>query len=120
MKRACVITIAMFVASRPVTPMHAFGVALSVFGTIVYQQVDNCVSTSQDKRNFTKGEGLASDYELLPLKCTSSSPAAPRMANGEISRNGDPDPAKAVINAGNVDGITLPQVQCVVLPLLSA
>lgn len=120
MKRACVITIAMFVVSRPVTPLHAFGVALSVFGTIVYQQVDNCVSTSQDKCNFTKGEGLASDYELLPLRCTSLSPAAPRVVNGKIpvSRSGDPHHAQGAINAGSVDGVALPEVQCVVLPSL--
>ena len=42
MKRAAVISMAFIYAQRPVTPLHLFGVALSVFGTLLYQQLDSC------------------------------------------------------------------------------
>ena len=41
MKRAAVISMAFIYAQRPVTPLHLFGVALSVFGTLLYQQLDD-------------------------------------------------------------------------------
>ena len=38
MKRVVVITMAFIYAQRPVTPLHLCGVAMSVFGTLVYRQ----------------------------------------------------------------------------------
>ena len=39
MKRAAVISVALLYDARPVSPLHAFGVALSILGTLLYQQL---------------------------------------------------------------------------------
>jgi len=44
MKRAVVITTAMIYTAKPVTPLHIFGVLLSVFGTILYQKLNDRMS----------------------------------------------------------------------------
>lgn len=59
MKRAAVITMAFVYAQRPVTPLHLFGVALSVFGTLLYQQLDSWYPTTE------------AGYELVPLSADS-------------------------------------------------
>ncbi|KAL1528565.1 hypothetical protein AB1Y20_009906 [Prymnesium parvum] len=62
MKRAVVITAAMIYAARPVSPLHTFGVVLSVFGTMIYQKLDEA------------GRGASRcDYELVPTIRMSSS-----------------------------------------------
>ena len=58
MKRAAVIGMAFVYAARPVTPLHVCGVGLSVFGTLVYRQLDHC---RPDARVAVGG------YELVPL-----------------------------------------------------
>jgi len=73
LKRAAVITIAMTYTGRPVTPLHIFGVALSVFGAFFYQQASRC------------GKEASSGYELLPL--TRSQPT------GAVDR-GDASPGR--------------------------
>ena len=55
MKRAAVISMAFVYAQRPVTPLHLFGVALSVFGTLLYQQLDSWYPSTE------------AGYELVPL-----------------------------------------------------
>ena len=57
MKRAAVISMAFIYAQRPVTPLHLFGVALSVFGTLLYQQLDSCRPAPE--------QGYGGGYELV-------------------------------------------------------
>jgi len=66
MKRAAVISMAFVVANRPVTPLHLCGVGMSVFGTLVYRQLDHC-----------RPDRVTSDgYELVPLtEAADASPA---------------------------------------------
>lgn len=65
MKRAAVISAAMLYAARPVTPTHAFGIALSVFGTLIYQRLQQ-LSSGRDARfplrDHAAGNG---NYEAL-------------------------------------------------------
>jgi len=62
MKRAAVITMAFVYAQRPVTPLHLFGVALSVFGTLLYQQCGSWYPAAE------------AGYELVPLSAERGAP----------------------------------------------
>merc|ERR1712060_775475 len=42
MKRAAIITVAILYSGRTVSPLHLGGVALSIFGSLAYQQAANC------------------------------------------------------------------------------
>jgi solute carrier family 35 protein E1 len=78
MKRAVVITIAMLFARRPVTPLHACGCALSVFGSFIYQQATRCAAATSP-----------TDYEALPLRGVAV-PASPRHDPDDAFLDSDP------------------------------
>lgn len=71
MKRATVITAAMVYQARPVTPLHVCGVALSVFGAVGYQHLEDLCDA--DRRGTlgmlgAAGGASSSKYELVPLQ----------------------------------------------------
>ena len=69
MKRAAVITVAMAYAHRAPSPLHLFGVSLSVFGALLYQQLHKCTTGAADGDAASGGAGPKShDHELMPLQ----------------------------------------------------
>ena len=66
MKRAVVITVAIVYAARPVSPLHMFGVALSVFGTILYQKLDEAGRDSS-RCDYVPIRTMAESVELAEV-----------------------------------------------------
>ena len=67
MKRAAVIMVAMAYAHRAPSPLHLFGVSLSVFGALIYQQLHNCSSSGAAERDAERKEKERSVQDVVPL-----------------------------------------------------
>ena len=66
-----VITIATLYQAKPVTPLHLFGVALSVFGTLLYQQCGSWYPAAE------------AGYELVPLSAERGAPVEAKPTRRE-------------------------------------
>jgi len=73
MKRAVVITAAIIYAARPVSPLHMFGVGLSVFGAIIYQKFDEAKTTSRGSCEYQFLPQQSADVECGNVNCTAAS-----------------------------------------------
>lgn len=68
MKRAAVISIAMFWASRPVTPLHLVGVSVSLGGALAYQRLDRCCPEACLAGGTEHGDAADAGYARVPLQ----------------------------------------------------
>jgi hypothetical protein len=79
MKRCTVISLAMLYAARPITPLHFFGITLSIVGALSYQHL-GAICPGADARDATQHT-----YQLVPV----NAPSEPFPTRQPLHARGD-------------------------------